>query len=690
MVPSVSSQNSYGASGRILRRFKRVTMLRLTVVSLIILVSIYLRPVTANGPIRLLYHNDLDLTTISRHQSVLLLPAQRHSSASLACGNFHEELLDVNQTVLVQEVAPVLRSETFQRSFDSLQKFWIASSGRTCQAVDANGHIIIVSCLRQLPVLCSQSAAYLAPPQSEFLTVVSSQDLQITGFRDLRSFRFLGIPYADKPERFTYSSKFTGGNSINATQFGPPCVQTGNPQSSEDCLFLNVFTPILPQGNITKSLLKPVMFWIHGGAFTGGEGSDPTFDGGSLVSRGDVVVVTINYRLSSLGFLALNDGKTNGNFGLADQITALDWVREHISAFGGDPDRITIFGQSAGAASVRALMASPKAIGKFAAAIPMSNLAGSNFAATYSNYFTIPEEVSLAVNPILNETGCATANDQLACLRAFDAHALVNLPDTAKFLVVDGTFLTSSQLPLNGSGPVANVHTLMGFMRDDGAAFIGFPTTDNVTQALAAQGLPLSAANNPLSPVPTGPDALANAFNVTARVTTDVEFRCLDQATAFSGVKHNLFKSIWFYEFNRSYQTPGFDPNFPNCEAPIDDTHPLGDTTKEYYKCHSGELFYVFGNLPSTTDRPYRDDIDLPFMQQMVDIWTSFSRTFNPNPDLAFLIAKGFRESAAQLARQSRWNPVTEFNVNSKPLRQLQWPSFMTNFKEKEQSMSAK
>lgn len=151
-----------------------------------------------------------------------------------------------------------------------------------------------------------------------------------------------------------------------------------------------------------------------------------------MASRGDVVVVTINYRLSTLGFLALADGKTNGNFGFADQILALDWVKEHISAFGGDPDRITVFGQSAGAASVRALLASPKAFGKFAAAIPMSNLAGSNFASTYSFYFTIPEEVSLAVNPILSETGCKTATDQLACLREFDAQALISLPDTAK------------------------------------------------------------------------------------------------------------------------------------------------------------------------------------------------------------------------------------------------------------------
>lgn len=174
------------------------------------------------------------------------------------------------------------------------------------------------------------------------------------------------------------------------------------------------------------------MFWIHGGAFTGGTGNDPTFDGGNLASRGDIVVVAINYRLSTLGFLALDDGELNGNYGLADQIIALDCVQAHIKDFGGDPERVTIFGQSAGAASVRALLASPKAIGKYHAAIPQSNLAGSSYATTYSQYYTIEQEVAVAANPILNETGCADASDRVQCLRDYDAFELVGLTDVAR------------------------------------------------------------------------------------------------------------------------------------------------------------------------------------------------------------------------------------------------------------------
>jgi carboxylesterase type B len=174
------------------------------------------------------------------------------------------------------------------------------------------------------------------------------------------------------------------------------------------------------------------MFWIHGGAFTGGTGADPTFDGGPMASRGDVVLVTTNYRLSTLGFLAFDDGKTNGNYGIADIIAALDWVNEHISAFGGDPDRITIFGQSAGAAAVRALLQAPQAIGKYAAAIQMSNLAGLGYAMTYSQYYTLPQEQSLVTEPILAATGCNNATDALECLKAVPAQTLVNLPTVAR------------------------------------------------------------------------------------------------------------------------------------------------------------------------------------------------------------------------------------------------------------------
>ncbi|OBZ67858.1 Cholinesterase [Grifola frondosa] len=604
-------------------------------------------PSSIGSEVTLLYNNDLDLNTAPTHKSVLLLSEKSQSDAVKSCTELGETLLPVNNTFFTIDLAPLVQYQIFQGAYGESQEYWVESSGHVCQVVDAHG----------------TSAPFGASPQPQTSISVSSSDLAITGFRDQLSFKFLGIPYADPPTRFEYPAAYTGPRSINATEFGSQCVQTGAPSSSENCLFLNIWTPFLPQDptSVSKEQLKAVMFWIHGGAFTSGSGSDPTFDGGNMASRGDVVVVTINYRLSTLGFLALDDGVTNGNFGLADQICSA---------------------RSAGAASVRALLGSPKAIGKYAAAVPMSNLAGANYATTYSLYYTIPEEVSVAAAPILEATGCSDT-DALECLRAVDAQTLVNLASVARFIVVDGTYITSPQLPLNGSGPVANVHTMMGFMRDDGAAFIGYPTSSNLTAGVLGAFLPTSIVNNSLFPEPTGSNSTLDVFNVTARATTDVEFRCLDQATAYSAVNHNLLKSVWFYEFNRSYQTPGFDPNFPVCEAPIDPSHPLGDPSQEYFKCHSGELYYVFGNLPA--DRPYRDDQDLPFMQQMTDVWTSFARTYDPNPDPQYLIARGYLNVAQHLAGESKWLSVTASTIHTTPVRQLQWESFMTTFGEQEQ-----
>lgn len=506
--------------------------------------------------------------------------------------------------------------------------------------------------------------------------------LIVTRYRDRLSFRFLGVRYAAQPERFTYSEVYQGnGSHVSALDYGSECVQAPA-NGSEDCLFMNIFTPYLPAKGIPKSALKPVMFWIHGGAFTGGTGNDPSFDGGSIVSRGDVVLVDINYRLTTLGFLALEDGVTNGNFGFADQITALDWVHAHISDFGGDPDRITIFGQSAGAASVRAHMASPKSIGKFAAAIPQSNLAGSAYATTYSDYLTIPEEASLAADPILNLTNCTNAHSQLDCLRAIPAYTLANLSTVARYLVVDGTYLTSPELPLNKSGPVANIHLLAGFMRDDGAAFITYPNTStNLSTALTSNALPDTphVLTSALFPQPTGPNTTLDIFNTTALIATDAEFRCLDQATVYAGVTNSLFKpSTYFYEFNRSYQivASGYDPNSPVCDAPITPTHPYGDPSLEYFKCHSGDLYFVFGNVLRMGEK-LRDEYDLPFEQFVLDSWTSFARTWDPNPDRGFLEARGFTNTSMELEGAGLWEPVKE---GSFTLRELQWPSYQAEF----------
>jgi para-nitrobenzyl esterase len=197
---------------------------------------------------------------------------------------------------------------------------------------------------------------------------------------------FRGIPFARPPLgplRFAPPQEVEPWPGVrDATRYGPAAVQTTDmigpivgfdqPMGAEDCLTLNVWTPA------TDGARRPVMVWIHGGAFTIGSGSQRVFDSATLARRGDTVIVTINYRLGAFGFLRLSDtpiGRAlpaSGNEGLLDQIAALEWVRREIARFGGDPGKVTIFGESAGSISCSLLLTMPRARGLFHQAILQS------------------------------------------------------------------------------------------------------------------------------------------------------------------------------------------------------------------------------------------------------------------------------------------------------------------------------
>lgn len=187
---------------------------------------------------------------------------------------------------------------------------------------------------------------------------------------------FRGIPYgADTaPRRFQAAVQETAWRGVRACDaYGASAPQTGRDgPGSEDCLFLNVWTPALRDG-----AKRPVLVYIHGGGFTTGSGSDPLYDGGALVRHGDVVVVTLNHRLNALGYLHLRDlgdarFAQSGNVGQLDLVQALEWVRAHAPEFGGDADNVTVFGQSGGGAKIATLMAMPAARGLFHRAWTMS------------------------------------------------------------------------------------------------------------------------------------------------------------------------------------------------------------------------------------------------------------------------------------------------------------------------------
>lgn len=224
---------------------------------------------------------------------------------------------------------------------------------------------------------------------------------------------FLGIPYAAPPKRWIPADPPNCFHALfQANAFGEECTQidrSGNVAGSEDCLTLNVWAPKTPGPHA-------VMVWIHGGDNIIGSAQDyfsdvPVYDGKALAEREDVIVVTIQYRLGAFGFLqhaSFADARgIIGNFGTLDQITALGWVKRNIAAFGGDPAKVTIFGQSAGGDAVCALLASPMSAGLFSGAILHSGACHINS----------PDVTQASAKAVMSKLGC-TQGDVAACMRS--------------------------------------------------------------------------------------------------------------------------------------------------------------------------------------------------------------------------------------------------------------------------------
>ncbi|KAH7379520.1 Alpha/Beta hydrolase protein, partial [Pyrenochaeta sp. MPI-SDFR-AT-0127] len=650
-------------------------------------------PQSIGSDLSIVAHNDLyGISTPRRAGTIALSTRYIYSAATSKCAALGSILWNPDS---YSQDLDFLRYLDHGKATDDVGVYWIRGNTTLhCRAITTRGEQRRYPCSTQLPVLCSNTAT----DETRQVAVIAN-NATILGRRRRQdsSFRFLGIKYASIPARFSHSTYLAPapGSNISALEYAPSCVQpacgsSGTPSCDEDCLHLNIWTPYLPNGKQTTDKRKAVIVWIHGGGFTSGTGSDTTFDGSALASRGDVVVVTINYRLSTLGFLALDNTPLTGNYGLQDQNRALDWLRAHVGDFGGDKDRITIFGQSAGAASVRALLASPQVRGKVSGAIMMSTPQGVGYASTFSQYLTIAEATT-QTEALVAEVGCANLkNDELvACLRALDpkheleASAQPTVANTfPRFPVIDGTFLSTPSLPLGPSAPKLNVNVISGIMRDDGSPFTSYPTSSNVSQVLTSQGFPASAIlSSNAFPIYSNLNSTLAIFNLTSRVATDAMFRCLGQSTAYSAAANGVFNSVYAYEFDRAYQISEWSPNPPSCEAPATPSHPLGDPSAPFYKCHSGELYAVFGTTIPQGRQP-RDQLDIPFSQYVVDTWSAFARTGNPNPDLAYLTARGFTNTTRIVKAAGSWEPLGK---GGKKVRVLDLPVRDEGWREVEQ-----
>ena len=284
-----------------------------------------------------------------------------------------------------------------------------------------------------------------------------------------------------------------GWNGIyNATEFSAACPQNkGNSTTktpyletplSEDCLFLNIWAPL--QQSITKPV--PVMVWFHGGAFVAGWGGDGLFWGDYLVnSTSDTIVVTTNYRLGILGFFATPD--LQGNYGFQDQQEALRWVQANIAAFGGDPNQVTIFGQSAGGMACSLHLISPSSYGLFSKVIVESNPTGVNYRTSEQSY-PYSEKMSGFLGCNSSDVACLRSKSMEEMLQAQKRSYIISFPIvTTEFLpfapIIDGTIIVSQPMDLYRAGQINNPSVnavAMGTVRNETRAFLPNVSLDTI------------------------------------------------------------------------------------------------------------------------------------------------------------------------------------------------------------------
>lgn len=444
---------------------------------------------------------------------------------------------------------------------------------------------------------------------------------------------FRGIPYAkpplgklrfaapEEPEGWSgvRSARNFGASAMQGAMFAPGVVAEG-PQA-EDCLYLNVFTPAIDQGK------RPVLFWIHGGAFTVGSASSPLYDGGPLVESSDVVLVTINYRLGALGYLPFGEaGERWGavdNRGQHDQIAALRWVQTNIERFGGDPGNVTLFGESAGGTAVSLLLATPAARGLFARAIVQSS----------TGPLTLPSadradrtRAALARTLELGGDGGERLCDvPIAALMQAQAKLEANAAGWPHFYpVLDRQLMPEQPRELLASGRASNVPLITGTNRDEWNLFAlmslpdwNKPLSDSEAIAYIERHLPAHAAG--------GGCALLDAYRL-SRSQRGLAHGTRALLRALEGDLRFRIPSLRFAEHYARLQPDTFVYLF-TYESPA-----LGGALGA---CHALELAFVFG----TYETPNQDKFAgagptvVALSRAMMGSWSSFARGGAPQAE---------------------------------------------------------
>jgi para-nitrobenzyl esterase len=451
--------------------------------------------------------------------------------------------------------------------------------------------------------------------------IISTHMGEIKGLQQAGHQDFLGVRYAQAPVgefRFQPPQRIDHWDGIyDATHFGPiaPQAYPDTPpiqlEESEDCLSLNIYTPA------ADGKSRPVMVFIHGGGFLIDSGSRPRTYGGSLAETGDVVVVTVEYRMGAFGFL-YSDG-ISPNLGLQDQVCALEWVQRHIADFGGNPGNVTIFGESAGATSVAYLMVMPSAKGLFHKAIlesgafPFESLADNRrFAETGTRKFFKELKVTKGDIPTMQKIPLPEiirAEKKVAGRLLFS--------DRTFYPAIDGTIIPEDVYGALRGGCSKDVPIIIGVNEEELPLF-GLMLKPGLMQTLVKSSIlsklrKLGATGKQINTLLDLYRKELSADQVAARreynhLFSDEFFRI--PATLFAKAQQVAGSKIYFYNF----------------------VHPA---PKIGAASHVMELYFVFGNLKTTDvadimQVPGTDD-EIRLSQAMMNAWTSFANNGNPN-----------------------------------------------------------
>ncbi|XP_053266954.1 bile salt-activated lipase-like [Pleuronectes platessa] len=468
--------------------------------------------------------------------------------------------------------------------------------------------------------------------------MVQGENIRLGYRRHMDVFR--GIPFADIPGRFEKPQRHPGWDGVmKTTEFSQRCIQVNllmsDTRGSEDCLYLNIW---VPHGR-SVSTDMPVMVWIYGGGFLAGGSMGATFldnylySGQEIADRGNVIVVTLGYRVGTMGFLSTGDSSMPGNYGLWDQQAAIAWVHRNIRSFGGDPDNITIFGESAGAASVSFQTLTPHNKGLFKRAISQSGVALCPWAIN-KNPRRFAEEVALKVN-------CPTDQTMAACLKMTDpalltlagSLSLASSPDSpivGNLLlspVIDGDFLPDD--PRNLFPNAADIDYIAGINDMDGHLFTGLdvPSINSPLVDTDIEDVKRLLGSYTKEKGQAGLDNAYSTYTSTwgsrpsketikrtvVDIGTDVIFLVPTQAALYLHSSNANTGRTYSFLFSEPNRMGGIGRPYPSW---------MGAD-------HSDDLQYVFGKPFSTPLAYWPRHRDVS--GYMIAYWTNFARTGDPN-----------------------------------------------------------